>query len=242
MKKDSIGRLSRAISGHVLISMPYDKVRDFMFKNGYVKETSQNTWKAIHRNYLINCDALEIISTYNAEVRGIYNYYKIAYDVHRLGNFHQLIRLSCLRTLAAKHKTSTQKILANEVKGVRYTLNGEFGVFYDTKYKTNNFRPFYNEGYRYMKDLTLKVFEDNIDNLPNTIIYYASRNGLITRLKANICEYCGVVDKKCEVHHVRKLKDLKGKAAWEKKMIGRNRKTLVLCAECHDKLHAGKLD
>ncbi|RKU08604.1 hypothetical protein C6502_15405, partial [Candidatus Poribacteria bacterium] len=51
-----------------------------------------------------------------------------------------------------------------------------------------------------------------------------------------------------EVHHVRKLKDLKNKPKlqnWEKVMIARSRKTLILCAgsrdSCHDLLHQGKL-
>ena len=45
-----------------------------------------------------------------------------------------------------------------------------------------------------------------------------------------------------EVHHVRKLKDLKGKKWWEKQMIARQRKTMVLCKRCHVDLHTGKLD
>ena len=44
-----------------------------------------------------------------------------------------------------------------------------------------------------------------------------------------------------EVHHVRKLKDLRGKQEWERQMIRRHRKTMVLCIGCHHKLHAGKL-
>lgn len=31
------------------------------------------------------------------------------------------------------------------------------------------------------------------------------------------------------------------KEAWEQAMIARKRKTMVLCNECHDLLHAGKL-
>lgn len=239
--KSSSGIISRNVSGHVLISMPHDKIREFMFKNSYIKETKGNVWKAIHRSYLINCDALEIISTYNAEIRGFYNYYNIAYDVHRLGNFHQLIRLSCLRTLASKHKTSAKKILGNQVNGVKYALDGNLGVFYKTKKKDNNFRPFYNDGYKYQREI-VKATESEIDNLPNTIIYSASRNSLIVRLNALTCENCGIKDDSPEVHHVKKLKNLKGKKAWEKKMIGRNRKTMVLCKSCHVDLHAGKLD
>lgn len=43
-----------------------------------------------------------------------------------------------------------------------------------------------------------------------------------------------------EVHHIRKLKDLKKKKNLkylERIMIERNRKTLVLCYDCHHKHH-----
>jgi hypothetical protein len=48
-----------------------------------------------------------------------------------------------------------------------------------------------------------------------------------------------------EVHHVRKLADLKKKGRkklpdWAKIMIVRNRKTLVVCRICHAAIHAGK--
>ena len=64
---------------------------------------------------------------------------------------------------------------------------------------------------------------------------------LIQRLKARKCEWCETENVDLEVHHVRRLKDLKGKALWERAMIGRRRKTMVLCTACHDLLHAGKL-
>jgi RNA-directed DNA polymerase len=61
------------------------------------------------------------------------------------------------------------------------------------------------------------------------------------RLKANICESCGKEGGYFEVHHVRKLKNLQGKEWWEQVMSYRKRKTMVLCNECHDLLHAHKL-
>ena len=65
---------------------------------------------------------------------------------------------------------------------------------------------------------------------------------LIDRLKGHICEWCGGETEDIEIHHVRKLKDLSGKAEWERHMIARKRKTLALCHDCHVKLHNGKLD
>ena len=61
-------------------------------------------------------------------------------------------------------------------------------------------------------------------------------------MQAHQCEYCETTEGQFEVHHVKKLKDIKdGKAGWQKHMIARNRKTLVLCVQCHKLLHAGKL-
>ncbi len=70
---------------------------------------------------------------------------------------------------------------------------------------------------------------------------YNSRTELGRRLLAHTCEWCGTQEGQIEVHHMRKLGNLKGKEAWERQMIERHRKTMIRCVECHDELHAGKL-
>ena len=62
-------------------------------------------------------------------------------------------------------------------------------------------------------------------------------NALEARLKANKCELCGAENAEYEIHHINKLKNLKGKAEWEKVMLARKRKTLVVCKQCHYKIH-----
>jgi aminoglycoside phosphotransferase family enzyme len=79
-----------------------------------------------------------------------------------------------------------------------------------------------------------------VDVKPSTWKFRA-RTELGQRLRANECEWCGATQGRMEVHHVRKLADLKGKALWERQMIARQRKTMVLCKTCHDDLHAGRL-
>lgn len=86
-----------------------------------------------------------------------------------------------------------------------------------------------------------KVTRHNPDLIPNTRMYN-SRTELGRRLLAQKCEWCGTGEGQIEVHHVRKLGNLKGKEAWERQMIERHRKTMILCGECHDELHAGKLN
>ena len=75
---------------------------------------------------------------------------------------------------------------------------------------------------------------------------YGGRTELIKRLTADTCELCGS-SKDIEVHHIRKLADLKtkGKSAppvWVEIMAARQRKTLVVCRECHTAIHNGTLN
>ena len=99
------------------------------------------------------------------------------------------------------------------------------------------YRRFYKEGFKRQKAARGAY----VDSLPVTVTMTGGRNSLITRLQNQKCELCGA-NEKLEMHHIRKLKDLKGKQDWEKRMSARRRKTLALCSKCHDKIHAGKLD
>jgi hypothetical protein len=80
-----------------------------------------------------------------------------------------------------------------------------------------------------------------IDRQPIRVDY--PHKELLTRLLADVCEVCqqpgGV-----EVHHVRKLADLGQpgplQPMWAKAMANRRRKTLVVCASCHDHIHSGQ--
>ena len=83
-----------------------------------------------------------------------------------------------------------------------------------------------------------------LEDQPLKPISFRPGPDLIARFLAEECEICGS-EKQVEVHHIRKLKDLsvkgrKEKPLWVRYMAARQRKTLVLCASCHDDLHAGR--
>ena len=113
-----------------------------------------------------------------------------------------------------------------------------FGVKYQTKYGGEKIMYFYDEGFK--KDKTV-VADASVDIEP-MVYSTSSRTSLIDRIKAGKCEWCGNENVPLEIHHVKKLKDLKGKTWWEKTMISRHRKTMALCMRCHDDLHAGRLN
>lgn len=133
--------------------------------------------------------------------------------------------------MAQKYKSSLGK-MAN-----KYRVHKELGVKYETKQGVKT-RLFYSKGFKYNSSV---LREEKMDSGTQTAMY-GGRTSLVQRLLANKCEWYGAENVPIEVHHVRKIKDLKGKKLWEQNMIARRRKTMTLCKECHVDLHAGRLD
>jgi Type II intron maturase len=164
-------------------------------------------------------------------MRGIANYYAMANEAK--GGLKKLMYIaesSFLATLANKHNSSTTKV-ASKLRHGR-----DFMITTDTKEgKQRRYTLFK------LRDWKPPKTKEDVDNMPTTAYLLLRRSSLEERLKANICESCGKEGGYFEVHHVRKLKDVKGKEWWEQVLIARQRKTIVLCIECHDLLHTGKL-
>ena len=236
-KKTKTGATRRVNNGKVLLYVPHDKwvKRLFSYNALKIKYDKQNgnkeVWEPVRRTRLLHLDDLEILNQYNAEIRGLYNYYRLANNVSVLNNFYYVMRYSMLKTFAGKYRTRISRIIR------KYRQGKDFVVEYPKKNGQVGKVLFYNNGFR--RDT--KVESGNPDVIARVFENYG-RNSLIKRLKASQCEWCGAENVPIEIHHVRKLKDLSGRKQWEIAMIGRKRKTMALCIDCHDKLHAGKLD
>jgi Type II intron maturase len=218
----------RTTSYHLGLLMPADKTIKFAQEYG---ET--NTWQGKHRSKLLNLSELEILMTYNAEVRGFLEYYSLADNLKdAAGRVLWITQRSFFCTLAGKRKCSIKKVVKSLKKGPnRFVISVDRGgkgiKEYELIASTKQLK-------------TDKVTYDRVDLIPKTWMYQ-SRNELTKRLLADECEWCGIRGSQVEVHHIRKLGNLKGKTPWERQMIERRRKTMVLCVECHHELHAGTL-
>ena len=217
----------RTLSNHTELLVPFDdKIHAFIFSKRIAIQKEDGTLFPVHRDSLLRFTDLEIITTYNAELRGLCNYYGMASNFHKLKYLAYLMEYSCLKTLAAKHKTTISKILASFQDG-----NGEWGVPYSAK--TGEKRRYFAN---YIDGKSARTPMDIVSNA--AIIFGQSRTSLESRMKAKKCELCGTLTSQhYEVHHVNKLKNLKGKALWEIAMLGKRRKTLVVCRECHHDIH-----
>jgi len=231
--QDKSGNPVRSYDHKIVLYVTTEVMRKKLLEYNAVKLTIKNGkefWKPQARSYMKNNDDLEIISQYNSEIMGFYNYYSIANNSCIIDSFYNIMEYSMYKTYAGKYRTSKSKIIE------RFKRNGEFSIPYTNKRGYEFRREFYNKGFKRKK---IADVDFAVDSFPNTIAITGGRNGLITRLQARQCELCGAIDD-LEIHHVKKLKDLKGKEDWKIKMISRKRKTLALCSKCHHKTHTEK--
>jgi group II intron reverse transcriptase/maturase len=195
--------------------------------------------KPAQRPQMLHDTDYTIVSRYQAEYRGLVQYYLLAQNVFRLGKLHWVMQTSLLKTLAGKHRSSVQK-MARKYKATTETAYGSRTCLRVTIERSEGKKPLVAQ----FGGIPLKRQQSAIlvDNTP--IVYTARQNEVVRRLLAGGCELCGASGQ-VEVHHIRKLADLRQegrreKPAWIKLMAMRRRKTLVVCRRCHEDIHAGR--
>lgn len=233
LKKRSDGAISRTVSAKCFLYVPTDAWVNKLKSLQALNIKKDGSWMPVHRAYLKDYDDLEIVSIYNAEIRGMYNYYKLANNASVLNKFYYVMKYSMFKTYGNKYQISIAKVCN------KFRTNGKFGIRYQTQ-NGNKIRYFYDEGFKRVNTSSIEN-NSNIDEIVTALSFQVGES-LIKRLKSHKCEWCNAEDIKLEMHHIKKLKDLKGRKKWEQFMIVRKRKTIALCVKCHDLLHAGKLD
>lgn len=224
-KKRSDGIIQRTLNQTVELLVPLqDKIQKFLINRGMAK-INNGKLESQHINALTVLTDLEIVDKYNAQTRGICNYYSLASNFNKLGYFVYIMEYSCLKTLARKHQMSISKIIK------KYRSGKSWAIPYETKTGKKQMQI---ARFTDIKQKQGKKYADKIDIMAEPRYGF---NALEARLKANKCELCGAENAEYEIHHINKLKNLKGKAEWEKVMLARKRKTLVVCKQCHYKIH-----
>ena len=114
---------------------------------------------------------------------------------------------------------------------LKFTKDREFKVPYKTKNGTK-YAVFYNGGFRRVKS-ALGSYTDIIPeyeqmNKPKELFF---------RYKANVCEMCGALVPSVKVYQVKSMSDIKVDTLWGAVMKKKQRKTLVVCEECYNKIH-----
>jgi group II intron reverse transcriptase/maturase len=225
---DKLSGGRRAANGKVALRVPPDVV-----KAQCARYRQQG--KPWHRTRLQNLDDYGIIRIYGAEYRGVVNYYLLAQDVWRLGTLEWNAVTSMLKTMAAKHGSSVTKMASrHEAKVI--TPDGPRRCFEARKKRKGK------------KDLvarfggiSLRQDRRAVIHDPAQVPAPSPRKELISRLRRRECELCEA-GTTVAVHQVNSLSQLggpgPGQPAWAALMARMRRKTLVVCAPCHEHIHA----
>src|SRR5664280_2657041 len=218
----------RAVNGVVALRIPLDVVKA-------KRAPYRCHGKPWHRSALQNLDEYDIVATYGAEYRGIVNYYLLATDVWRLNELEWYAKTSMLKTLAAKHQSTVSKMAAKHKAKIQtqHGLRTCFEARVHRNGKPDLVARFGGIPLVRSKDAVI------VDRVPKP--HPHPRKELIHRLLTRRCELCGDPGKVL-VHQVRKLASLgqtgSGQPTWAALMATKRRKTLVVCAACHDVIHA----
>jgi group II intron reverse transcriptase/maturase len=198
--------------------------------------------KSIHLMQRVNDSAYSIVAQYQAEYRGVVQYYLLAYNLHRLCKLKWVMETSLVKTLAQKYKVSSRQIYSR-FKTLHQNEHGIYKVLEVTvdrgPEKTPLVARFGGIPLRWSKWATIK---DKIA----APIWSTTRSEIVERLLAQKCELCGA-EEDIQVHHIRRLADLErrgqpNKPKWAQRMAARRRKTLVVCQKCHNDIHYGRYD
>lgn len=194
--------------------------------------------KAVHRNeWILNSD-YDIVSNFQAEYRGLVQYYSMAHNIASLNEVEWVTVTSLLKTLAAKHKSSVNT-MARKHRSSMVVDGRQYRVFKVTVEREGK-RPLV----AHFGAIPLKRNPRPAAIRDFTPISGMCRSELLDRMMAEECEMCRSKGR-IQVHHVRKLKDLtkpgrRAKPAWVQRMAAIRRKTLMVCEECHQAIHAGR--
>ena len=224
--KISNGR--RSVNGKIALRVPPEVIRAQCARY-------RQHGKPWHRSRLQNLDDYQIVRVYAAEYAGVVNYYLLAQDVWRLSTFRWYAETSMLKTLAAKHRSSVAKMAARY--RAKVMTGGGPRRCYEARLKREGKRDLVAR----FGGIALRQDRRAVVTDPGPVPVRLPRKELILRLRKRHCELC---DKGATVavHQVAGLKQLgtpgPGQPAWAALMAKMRRKTLIVCAPCHDWIHA----
>ena len=245
LANDKVNRMSkierrRCINGQVRLGIPYGLV---------AKKCSEymERGKPERNPRVLHLSVPEIIKDYDAKYRGLVNYYQYAEDLYRLNHLKGVMTESLVKTLSNKLRISCKSVYRRYnrkrvVDGRTYKC-----LCYELEVNGKHYKFWWGSIPLQRININQKDMPEIQDSIVGQTWNY--RNELTRRLEANQCELCGSQDD-VQVHHIRKLKDLKKKwqsrtkkpPQWVERMIAINRNTLVVCRPCHGNIHAGQIN
>jgi len=230
-KQATNDRHQRSVNGRIELKVPREVIRDKCRRY-------QRDGKPIHLKERTHESEYTIVTSYQQEYRGLVEYYQMATNLRQFGALKWVMGQSLVKTLANKRRCRMSQV-RRQYGTTLQTANGSRKGLRVVVERGKGKKPLI----ACWGGISLRRKKEAIlnDQPPQPKNYGTE---LLERLMAQECELCSS-EEEVEVHHVRALKDLRKKGRrerpeWMKRMAARSRKTLVVCRECHEAIHAGR--
>jgi group II intron reverse transcriptase/maturase len=225
---------ARSINGGIGLKVPREVI-------GAKCHAYMEGGQPIHRKERTRDTVFSVVNQFQQEYRGIVEYYRLADNLRQFSRLRWTMDQSLGKTLACKLKISIAQVWKRYGTTLETPQGPRKGL--EVRVEREGKPPLVARwGGISLKRQQTATLNDQIVRI------FPGRADLEKRLLADECELCGSQEN-IQVHHIRALKDLRAKGrpvpGWMKLMAARQRKTLVVCRECHlgeKGIHPGRYD
>jgi len=191
----------RSLNGKIGLRVPEEVVEEKC-------RTYMSNGKPRHKKELTEDSDFTILSTYQAEYRGIVEYYRMAYNLIALDKLKWIMERSLTMTLANKFRTTVANIYRKYQTDIK--TKGETYKGLQVVRERPGKKPLVATWGGISLVWSIKA---HLNDQPQRI--HSGRTELVQRLLAEECEWCGSTQD-VQVHHIRALKDLNAHKGKEK--------------------------
>ena len=229
------GGLRRNVNGLIGLYVPKQAIES-------VCKAYMANGRPTQRTNLLHASDFQIVTHYQAVYRGLVNYYIMAQNAaKRLGRIRWVLETSLVHTLAGKHRCSAASLWRKH----KVKVQAEHGYVnaFQMQFQREGRPPLIAQ----FGGLSLRRREFIPTGDIRRGMVLAKTTDLIQRIHATECQICGATGVPLQVHHIKKLADLKkgGRREiprWKQIMIALKRKTIAVCIPCHRDIHTGRYD
>ena len=160
VKRNKDGVLKRDFNGAVVLTLNSAVIQKKLTEYNALEVRNidgKDIWWSKPRRYMTPMKPEDILAQYNAEIRGLYNYYSLAANVSKeCASFAFIMKMSMFKTLGWKLNTSARKVRQ------KYQKDKDFVIPYNDAKGKQKYRVFYNEGFKKRN----AQFDVDYDKLP----------------------------------------------------------------------------
>lgn len=212
--------------------VPIDRMLNRLIEKGLAKRRKDNTVRGTACIRYSMLEDEQIVIRFSSIIRGLNNYYSCVNKRSDLWKVFAILRKSCALTLAHKHKiNSAARVYAKYGPNLTMHKLGKevTSLFYPKSLKTKiDFKTRKGDLLQYQSVLDLEI----------DIVKGSHK---LNVKSADVCQYeCCDKTENLETHHIHPIANLskrKDLSAFEKALIRRKRKVVMLCKKHHNLLH-----